>query len=116
MDAEWRDSRLRPNRATDVPNVVETCCLDCNEIILRYPRFPVILEDTQGMIRVLQLAEGILVYNIRVVGILEYAWSNPGLRVVTKLSFVFATAELTSTTNQPPLRSIGTAHVHPKGI
>lgn len=59
--------------------MVQPCCFDCNEIVLRYPCVPMILQHIQGVVRVLHLSERVFVYNVGIICVLKDAWGNPGL-------------------------------------
>lgn len=59
--------------------MVQPCCFDCYKVFLCNPGIPMILQHTQGIIRILHLSERVLVYNVRIIRVLEDTWSYPGL-------------------------------------
>lgn len=62
------------------PNVVETSSLDGYEIILGYPRLPVVLKHIEGDPTINQLSEGEFVYDIGVVRPLKETGRYPWLQ------------------------------------
>ncbi len=85
--------------------MVQTRILDRGEVVFGYPRFPMVLQNAQGMVSVLQLSKGVFVYDVRVVRVLEDTGGYPRLHQCQLLSAlgIFKIDMLTSSTNQPPL-------------
>jgi hypothetical protein len=62
--------------------MVETGCFHGLEIVLCDPGVPMSFKGCPGNCEVLQLAKGILIDDIRVVGVLEHARGDPWLSIV----------------------------------
>ena len=51
-------------REDDVPDVIKASILNCNEVVLGYPRIPVILKDTECLVVILEPSESVFVNDV----------------------------------------------------